>query len=494
MNQGRKCLLLRRNHGKEMEETLKDRTAKGIFWGGMSNGLQQLLNLIFGIFLGRLLSPTDYGMVGLLTIFSLVAGSFQESGFTAAIANKKEVTNRDYNAVFWFSVLVSTTLYILLFLAAPLIADFYDTPELTSLARYSFLGFFISSFGTAHFAKLFREMKVKQRTIATFTALCISGIIGITLAFFGFSYWGIATQNLCYILITTSLFWYFSGWKPTLFLDFTPLKEMFGFSSKLLATNVFNHINNNLFSVILGKFFNEEAVGYYTQGNKWNTMGHNLITGMVNSVAQPVLAKVQDDQERQLRVFRKMLKFTAFVAFPLMLGLSIIARELITILITEKWLTSADILSILCIGGAFLPITNLYSNFVISKGKSDIYLYNTIAVSILQLCSLLALYRFGIGTMLYGYIGINIVWLLVWHYFVKKEIQYSYWQALTDILHYLVCAAIVMFIANYLGNFIENTYLRIGAKILCAALLYFLVMMRDPMLGEAIGYLLRRKK
>ena len=478
---------------KEMEETLKDKTAKGIFWGGMSNGLQQLLNLIFGIFLGRLLSPTDYGMVGMLTIFSLIAGSLQESGFTAAIANKKEVTHRDYNAVFWFSVLVSATLYILLFMAAPLIADFYHTPELAPLARYSFIGFFISSFGTAHFAKLFREMKVKQRTIATFTALCISGIVGVTLAFYGFSYWGIATQNLCYILITTILFWYFSKWKPTSHFDFTPIKEMFGFSCKLLATNIFNHINNNLFSVILGKFFNEKAVGYYTQGNKWNTMGHNLITGMVNSVAQPVLAKVKEDQERQLRVFRKMLKFTAFVAFPIMLGLSIISRELITILITEKWLTSADILSILCIGGAFLPITNLYTNLVISKGKSDIYLYNTVVVSILQLCSLLALYRFGIEIMLFGYIGINIAWLLVWHHFVKKEIEYPYWQMLTDILFYFVSASIVMFIANYLGNFIENIYLRMGTKILCATTLYFLLMIRNPMLKEAIGYLRRKQ-
>jgi O-antigen/teichoic acid export membrane protein len=476
-----------------MKETLKDKTVKGLFWGGMSNGLQQLLNLIFGIFLGRLLSPSDYGMIGMLTIFSLIAGSLQESGFTAAIANKKDVSHRDYNAVFWFSILVSATLYFLLFMAAPIIAAFYHTPELTPLARYSFLGFLISSFGTAHFAKLFREMKVKQRTITTFTALCISGIIGVTMAFLGFSYWGIATQNLCYILITTCLFWYFSGWRPTFIICFTPIKEMFGFSCKLLATNVFIHINNNLFSVILGKFFNENTVGYYTQGNKWNTMGHNLITGMVNSVAQPVFAKVKDDQERQLRVFRKMLKFTAFIAFPLMLGLCIISRELITILITEKWLTSADILSILCIGGAFLPITNLYSNFVISKGKSDIYLYNTIAVSILQLCSLLVLYRFGIETMLYGYIGINIAWLLIWHHFVKKEIHYSYWQALIDILYFLFSACIVMIISNYLGNLIDNTYLRMGAKILLAVTLYTLFMIRNPMLKEAISYLHLKK-
>lgn len=477
-----------------MAESLKDKTAKGIFWGGMSNSLQQLLNLVFGIFLGRLLTPSDYGMVGMLTIFSLIAGSLQESGFTAALANKKEVTHRDYNAVFWFSIMVSGMLYICLFFAAPWIADFYHTPALVPLARYSFLGFFISSFGTAHFAKLFREMKVKQRTIATFTALCISGVTGITLAFLGFSYWGIATQNLCYILITTSFFWYFSKWRPTFSFDFSPIKEMFGFSFKLLATNIFNHINNNVFSVILGKFYDEKAVGFYNQGNKWNTMGHNLITGMINSVAQPVLAQVKDDQERQLRIFQKMLCFTAFVAFPVMFGLSIISGELITILITDKWLESAEILSILCIGGAFLPITNLYSNLAISKGKSDLYLYNTVAVSVLQLCALLALYPLGIHTMLYAYVSINILWLLVWHGFVKRTIHYAYFQAFKDIIGYLVGAVVVMMVANYLGNLMDNIYLRIGAKILLAALFYTALMWRSAIAQEMASYLLKNAR
>ena len=471
-----------------MVETLKDKTAKGIFWGGMSNGLQQLLNLIFGIFLGRLLTPSDYGMVGMLTIFSLIAGSLQESGFTAAIANKKTVSHKDFNAVFWFSVLISGCLYLLLFISAPLIANFYKIPELTPLARYSFLGFFISSLGTAHFAKLFREMKVKQRTIATFTALCISGIIGVTLAFLGFSYWGIATQNLSYICITTCFFWYFSNWRPTWNFDFTPIREMFGFSCKILATNIFTHINNNVFSVVLGKFFNEQAVGFYNQGNKWNTMGQNLISGMVNSVAQPVLAQVREDQERQLRVFRKMLKFTAFIAFPLMFGLSIISHELITILITEKWIQSADILSILCIGGAFIPLSTLYSNLLTSKGKSTLYLYNTIAISLLQLCNLLIFYPLGIHAMISAYVVLSISWLFVWHYFVKKEIMYSYKCVICDLLFFLIASSIIMLAVNYLCNYIDNLYLRISGKIILAAVLYLAVMSKKPILTEITKY------
>ena len=304
-------------------QSLKEKTAKGLFWGGFSNGIQQLLNLLFGIFLARLLTPADYGMVGMLAIFSLIASSIQESGFTAALVNKKEVTHNDYNAVFWFNAAISLSLYLLLFLCAPLIADFYHTPELTPLARYSFIGFFIASLGISHSAYLLRNLMVKQRALSSVIGLTVSGITGVTLAYFGFSYWGIATQSIVYVAVNTACYWHFTRWQPSLQFKFTPIKEMFGFSGKLLVTNVFNHINNNLFSVILGKFYTEKEVGYYNQANKWCGMGQLFISGMINGVAQPVLTKVSDDLERQKRVFRKMLRFTAFVSFPAMLGVPI---------------------------------------------------------------------------------------------------------------------------------------------------------------------------
>ena len=170
------------------EQSLKDKTAKGLFWGGFSNGIQQLLNLVFGIFIARLLTPSDYGMVGMLAIFSLIAGSIQESGFTAALVNKKEVTHKDYNAVFWFNIITSLCLYLVLFLCAPLIAYFYKVPELTPLARYSFTGFFIASLGISHSAYLKRNLMVKQQAMSSVIGLTVSGIAGVTLAYLGFSY------------------------------------------------------------------------------------------------------------------------------------------------------------------------------------------------------------------------------------------------------------------------------------------------------------------
>lgn len=458
------------------EQSLKDKTAKGLLWGGISNGAQQLLNLFFGIFLARLLTPADYGMVGMLTIFSLIAGSIQESGFISALINKKDIKHEDYNAVFWFSILTSLCLYTILFFCAPLIARFFHQPELTALARYSFIGFVIASTGIAHSAYLYKNLIVKQRAFLNMTALIISGTAGVTLAYNGYSYWGIATQSIVFVSVIMLGYWFISPWRPTFHLNFTPLKGMIAFSSKMLATNIFNHLNNNIFSIILGKFYSEKEVGYYNQANKWNSMGYSLISGMIHGVAQPVLTQVADDKERQLRVFRKMMRFTAFVAFPAMLGLSLIAPELITIAITDKWTKSAQILQILCISGAFIPITNLCSNLVISKGKSNIYMWNAILLGLLQLLVMYLIHPYGIRTMIVTYVCINISWLMVWHHFVHKEIHYKFIHLLMDILPFLFISAIVMITTLYLTSFITSILLLFLCKILIFGILYLLIM------------------
>lgn len=241
-------------------------------------------------------------MVGMLTIFTLIGNSLQESGFRAALVNLKEIRHEDYNAVFWCSTFIGIAAYLILFFCAPLIARFYGEPELLPLSRYCFLAIPIASLGTVQGAYLFRNLKVRQQAISGILAHIISGCLGVTLAFYGFSYWGIATQSLTYLIVVTLCSWHFSSWRPTLHIDFSPLKPLFSFSSKILITNIANQINNNILSVVLGKFFTSQSVGNYNQANKWNATGHQFITGMLNSVAQPILVKVRDDQERELRV------------------------------------------------------------------------------------------------------------------------------------------------------------------------------------------------
>lgn len=478
-----------------MGDGLKEKTAKGLFWGGLSNGVQQLLNLIFGIFLARLLTPADYGMVGMLAIFSLIASTLQESGFTAALANKKEISHRDYNAVFWFSVLTGCTLYLLLFFASPLIASFYEIPELTPLARYSFLGFLISSFGVAQNAYLFRNLMVKQKSISLIVALLVSGCVGVTMAYFGFAYWGIATQSIVYIATINLCYLYFSPWRPTLNIDFTPLKGMFMFSSKLLLTNIFKHLNDHILTIILGKYYSDKDAGYFSQAHKWNYMGHSLISGMVNGVAQPVLVSTGDERERLQRVFRKMLRFTAFIAFPAMWGLALIVPELIPLAITDKWLPCVPILQILCIGGAFIPIITLYTNMIISRGRSDIYMFGTIAIGLIQMLVMWLLHPYGMQRMVVVYVILNSCWLLVWHYFVWREIKLSLLSALKDLLPFAAITAMVLFATYHLTAFIANAYLLMLSKIVVAALLYIGIMWLSgaKIFKESIQFLFKRK-
>ena len=477
------------------EQSLKDKTAKGLFWGGVSNGVQQLLNLLFGIFLARLLTPADYGMVGMLTVFSALASILQEGGFISALTNRKKTEHKDYNAVFWFSLLMGTSLYILLYVCAPLIAEFYQQPELTSLARLSFLSFLISSTNVAPRAFLFKQLRTKENAIISFCSLTLSGIIGIALAYKGFAYWGIAIQTIAFTTGTTILSYYFSGWKPSLRIDFTPIKEMIGYSSKLIVTHTFQIINNNLFSILLGKFYNEREVGYFNQANKWSTMGYTTINGMLTSVAQPVLSTLSEDKERQLNALRKMLRFTAFVSFPAMFGLSFTSHELIVLAVTDKWLPSANIMQILCIGGAFIPFSGLFSQLMLSRGHSSTYMWNTIALSLSQLFSAYLLYPYGITPMLYAFIAINIGWTFVWLHFIQKEIKLSLPNFLKDISPYFLLSIACIFACSFITEPIENIGLRLIGKIFIVGLFYVAILWKanSTILQESIHFIFKKK-
>ena len=404
-----------------MEQSFKRRIIYGLLWGGLNNGGQQLLNLVFGIFLARMLTPTDYGMIGMLSIFTVIATALQESGFTTALVNRPATIHKDYNAVFWFSIGMSITLYILLFACSPLIATFYHKPELTQLARYSFLGFVLSGIGTAHSAWLFKHLMVKQRAISQLTALIISGCTGIVLAYNNCSYWGIATQNLIYVAITTICYWHFAPWKPTFNIDMRPLREMLGFSCQILATNILSHINYNLFSSILGRNHTTRDVGFYDQAYKWSSMGGLFILGMINSVAQPALSRTTHNQELQQRVFRKLMFFTIVISFSLMFCIGIMAKKIVIFFLTEKWADTIPLLELLCISGAFVPITNLYQQLLISRGQSRLYMWGVISEGALICIGLLWASPYGISTMLKVYVCLYICYVIVWHYLSQRS-------------------------------------------------------------------------
>ena len=471
-------------------QNLKEKTAQGLFWGILSSGGMQLLNLIIGIFLARLLSPGEYGIVGMIAIFTLIAGNLQESGFGVALINIKDIKHEDYNSVFWFNIIVSLVLYTVLFFCAPLIASFFHQPCLTKLSRFIFIAFIFAALGISPNAKLVRALKMKEKAITSLSALVVSGTVAVIMAMKGFSYWSLATQQVLYNVVIVIGRYYYTRWCPTFKVDFTPVKQMFSFSYKVLVTAVLTTINNNLLAVIFGRLFPAQAVGNFTQANKWNTMANQLVTNTVAQVAQPVLTRITDDQERQRRVFGKMLRFTAFLAFPTMFGLAIVAPQVILLAIGEKWIDSIPLLQILCISGAFIPLYTVYQNLFLSQGKSDTYMWLTISQIAVMLIAVLACHKLGITAMVIAFACINILCLLAWQFFASKLIGYSYLQMLRDLLPFMFISLAVMMATWLITMPISNICLLMCARLVVAALFYILAMRLSgaKIYAESVGY------
>lgn len=477
-----------------MEGGLKEKTARGLLWGALNSGSTQLLNLIFGIILGRLLTPAEYGIVGVLSIFTLIAGNLQSSGFTQALVNLKAPRNEDYTAVFWFNTLTSFVLYALLFLSAPLIAQFFHQPCLVEVSRFVFLSFVISSFGIAHNAYMTKNMMNRELAIIGAIALLCSGGVATFLAFYGFSYWSLAWQQIIYITVLNIGRYYYTPWRPSWHFTFEPVRKMFGFSVKILITNIINTLSNNILTLLFGRLYPIKAVGDYSQAYKWNTMASAFVANAVGQVAQPVLASVKEEHGRSVRVFRKMLRFTAFLSFPAMFGLAIISNEFILLTIGKRWLDAVPLLQMLCIGGAFIPFYTLYQNVAISNGRSDSYMFCNIAQIVLQLVIIAFFYHLGINTMVMVYTLFTIAWLFVWQWIAHRIIGLRFWEVIKDVMPTQCIALLVMATTYFVTLPLHHLLLLLICRILIAALLYAAIMkvLHVEMMDELLLFIKKR--
>ena len=480
-------------------ENLKEKTAKGLFWGALNSGTTQVLNVVIGILLGRMLSPNEWAPIGMIAIFSAIASNLQSSGFSTAIVNMKEPTDNDYNAVFWFNTLMSLVMYLLLFAAAPWIALFFEQPCLTDLSRFIFLAFFISSFGISTNAYMTKNMMNREIAVVNVCALVCSGIVAVILAFNGFSYWSLAWQQVVNSTILVVGRFFFVRWRPSLKIDFSPIRRTWRFAMNILVTMIINTVNNNILTFIFGKLFTKtpQVVGNFFQAFKWNMMAWQMAGGMIEQVAQPVLVSVRDDEkEREIRVFRKMLRFTAFLSFPIMLGLSLVSQEFILGTIGPKWADCVPLLQVLCIGGAFMPFYALYKNLIISQGRSDVNMWLNISQILIQIVLIFLTYRQGIRSVVWAYTLLNIVWLTVWQLFARRMIGVRFLDVLKDIIPFGIIACGVMVLTGLLTTGMTNLYLLLLLRVAIAAAAYFAVMklLRVKIMDECIGFLLQKIK
>ncbi|WP_315548371.1 lipopolysaccharide biosynthesis protein [Prevotella koreensis] len=475
-------------------ESLKEKTAKGLFWGAMNNTVQQLLGVAFGIVTLRLLSPQDNGMMAIIAVFSQVATVLQDSGFRSALVNIKEPSHRDYNAVFWFNIIVAVIMYFVLFFTAPLIADYYHTPELTWFSRYAFLSIILAGFNTAQSAWLFKNLRAKQQAKAAMTAVLLSGIVCIVMAWQGYAYWSLATQGLVFIGVYMLMNWHYSPWRPSFSFYFRPIRSMFRFSVKMLLTTIVERVNVNIMNILLGRYFSKHDVGIYNTAYNWSQKGSSLVQGMVAQVAQPVFSDLQDDRERQLRVLRKMMRFAAFVSFPLMFGLSLVAEEFIVVAITTKWLGSAMLLRVLSIAAAFSPLSTVLSQYIVSRGRSGIYLACTAALCVMLVGMMIGLHSRGIEVMVWAYTVLFVLWFFVWYFFVSRLSGYRLFDMLADTMPFLLAALLVMLLTGWTTASVGTLWLRLVLRIIISVSLYFALMklLRVKMLDECMEFVKRK--
>lgn len=476
-------------------ESLKEKTAKGMFWSGVNNFLQQLLGALFGIILGRLLDTTDYGLMSMIAIFPLVATALQNSGFSTALMNMEKPRHEDFNSVFWFNIIVAAVLYAGLLFCAPLIASYFHEPRLVALCHYAFLSIIIASFSTAQNAYLTKHLMQKEQAKAGLTAVVCSCTTGATMAFLGYGYWSLATQQLVYILTITILYWHYSEWRPTLHIDLRPAMHMFRFSVKILGTNIINIVNNNVVNIILGRYYGSHQTGLYNQAYQWNSKACYVVQSMVGTVAQPVLVAMRD-RKRQLNALRKMVRFTAFLSFPLLFGFGLVSREFILITIKAKWLESVPLLQMLCVSGATLPISTVLWTMVISKGKANTYFWCTLGLAVAEVLTMIGVWRMGIHTMVFCYMLINVAWMFVWHFLNWRLISYSLLAFLKDIMPFCLAALGVMTATHFITLPIQNLILLLFVRIVVAAVLYYAVMRlaRVAILDECMTFIKDRMK
>ena len=456
-----------------VQDNLKEKAARGIMWGGLGNAAMQLAGLAFGVVLGRLLTPADYGMVAMVAIFPAVAAALQNSGFSSAIANMPAPSDRDYNSVFWFNITAAAALYIILWVAAPHIASYYGEGRICALCRYACLSVPLSALGTAQSAYLFKNLRAKQQAKASVAAVLVSSAAGVSLAYMGMAYWSLATQGLVYVGVNSALQWRYSPWRPSLRIDFRPVAGMFRFSSMMLATTIATQVNNNVLNILLGRYFTPAAAGNYNQAYQWNFKAYSLVQNMLAQVAQPVLASLNADPGRQLAALRKLVRFTAFVSFPLLLFFGAAAHEFIVIALTEKWEASAGLLSVMCLCGAVAPVSAVLANAVVSRGKSATYFLCTAALGLCTIGAMAAIWPMGMEAMVWAYAGLNVAWLPVWHFFVRRLTGYRLDHLAADVLPFAAAAALSAAAGVLAAHWADSLWLRLAAKCAVPAVCYY---------------------
>lgn len=486
-----------------MKRNLKQHTAGSLKWNLVDRLSTQVLYAITGIVLARLLSEEDYGLVGAVLVFQAFASLIVDSGFSFALLQKQRPSRLDYSSVLWFNLGAALILYAALFIGAPLVAaSFGGDARLIPLSRVMFLSLILNASVIVQTNRLMKAMDVRMVAASNFIGLTAGGIVGISLAFAGAGAWAMVWQTIATGVCKAIVLWTTTRWRPLFRISRASLSSFFGIGSKMMFTSFLNTVFLNIYSFIIGNRLGMAPLGYYTQSDKWSKMGISSLSQVLTSTFVPTLSAVQDQPERFRRICSKMNRFTAYLLFPAMIGLMVMARPIFHTLFGSKWDPSIFLFQLLLLRGIFTVLISLYNNYLLALGHARIIMRLEIVRDIAALAALGATLPFlamslpgdpvyGIGIMLWGQLGASaLTWLLTLVYTVRLT-QSSFWSYIRDLMPYFSLTAVIVPVMYLAAGLFEAAPLKLCAEAVTGLLLYFVAnhLLRSRVQQQVLAYL-----
>lgn len=405
---------------------------RGVVWSAVERFATIGIQFVMNIIIARILSPSDYGIIGMLAVFLSISQCLIDSGFTSALIQAKKRSERDYGTVFVFNLAISVFLYLILFVCAPLISQFYELDILTDVLRIVGLILIISALSNVQKTIFTINVDFKTQSLVSIPGAIISGIIGIILAYSGFGVWALVAQTLTNGIVMTALFWLFSRVRFSIVFDVESFKRLGGFGVKLMLSSLLNTAYNNLYALFIGKKYSAEKLGYYSRADQLAVFPANTLTDIISRVAYPMLCRCQNSKEELSSVYTKFIKNSCYIIFPIMVGLAVLSKPLIIVLLTEKWLQAAILLSILALDGLWSPIIRVNLNLLQAVGRSDLFLRLEIIKKTISVGILLITLQYGLVWICLGRFFYGIIALLINMYYTVEIIDKSYIEQIKD--------------------------------------------------------------
>lgn len=457
------------------QPSLRDKAVSGVGWSATDAFLGQSVTFVVGIVLARLLTPAEYGLIGIVTIFTTILGSFVDSGFSNALIRKKDISNDDYNTMFITNMLISVLMYAVLYFCAPWISHFFNRPELINLTRVTGLLLILQAFTIVQVTILTKRIDFKTKTKATVIAAILSGIIGIGMAYMGFGVWSLVGQKLSNQLVLSLCLWVLNKWWPSLKFQKSSFKYMWGFGWKILVSGLLNSVWNQLYQLVVGKFYSPATLGQYSRAKDYASFLSANFTSIIQRVSYPVIAEVQDEKTRMLAAYRKVIKDTMFVTTICIISLGAVAGPLIYCLIGPNWNEAASFLPYICISLSLFPLHAINLNMLQVQGRSDIYLYLEIVKKVIAIGPICLGIFVNIYWMLIGSIITGIIAFFLNSYYTGKSLGYTSWMQLKDVFPSYIISFVVAFSVYFLKYLPISNWIILPVQVVVGIGVFFLI-------------------